>query len=162
MQTICKWDSVLVMQRCLSFLSLTCLHEPNPAPNTRGARTINSASPCFYLRGKDSPGKRNTSLVECSPQLIRLPQVADPATGQGMQFAAGLQKLLQRIVLGRSRNGSFVERGWSLGCMGLVSVWLWNLFKTAFRSCLDLRACPLLEKLSGECSRGHCLWVSLS
>jgi hypothetical protein len=93
----------------LSFLSSGLVFELDPAPDAGGARAINATSARFYLRGKGTSGEGNTLLGKGGPLLIDLPQLTDSAPGEGIQFTASIQKLLQGIVLSKSRSGGLVK-----------------------------------------------------
>lgn len=77
--------------------------ESNPAPNTRLFRPVGATAIDFQLRDKGSSGEGESFSLLLGPLSIGLPEIGRTAPGARMQFTAGIEKCLQRIVLRGSK-----------------------------------------------------------
>src|SRR5581483_1461708 len=104
--------------------------ESNAAPDTCGLGPVGTTAMRLHLGNKRSSGKGIALLVLFHPALIRLPEFSRTAPGTRMHFAAGIQKLLQGIVLTGSRGGYLVESRRIFVLVALVSACGQEVFRT--------------------------------
>src|SRR5579872_3064805 len=138
------------------------VHQGNPAPDPRAVCSISSTATRFQLLSKGCSREGIAFVLVLGPLLIGLPQISGTAPGARMQFTAGIQKLLQRIILRRSRSDGFVKRGRDSVLMALASMWVWNCLRTVVRCCLDLWVPLFLNQVSIKLSGGHRFRVNFS